>query len=727
MSHLPHFPVVSPRLSLLAVALLASLQANAQSSSDTNTDSTPTDLDKVLVVAQRAERVSKGATGLDLDIKDTPQSISLVSAGQMRDFGADNIDDALRLATGINVEEWETNRTNYTARGFDIVNTQVDGVGMPNDWGIVTGAFDAFGYEKIEVIRGANGQLTGVGNASGTINYVRKRPTNERQGEFNVKLGSWGNTRAELDYSTPLTGDERWAGRVVAAWEDGDSYLDLLHEDRAFLYGVVDGQLGENATLTLGYSHQKANADSPTWGGLPFAYSDGTQAEWPRNTTISQDWAYWNTVNQTAFAELTYALPNDWQLKGTYNFRKSTEDESLFYAWAGAGLDPVTHEGIQAYPGWYAANGSGHFGEVSVSGHFTAFGREHEAVLGYAQSYGSLRYSTRDPVNDVEAGDPDPYMFMPPFPYAGNAMPEPIWGTSYEYQRGSQWLRRAYGAVRLGLTDRVKAIVGFNHTYFHRKGEDIYGGPYDQSQGKLSPYAGLTVDVTDNALLYASYSDIYQPQDQQDINHQYLDPTKGVNYEVGAKAEWFGRRLLTTLAWFSARQENLATESDTPAFIDTDGDGVDDDFFWYYYGASVNSKGWEFEATGKLNDHVEVVFGYTALKLTSPQGDDVYPWVPRHTANLAVSAALPSLPQLRFGVSGRWQSEVWNYDDALVAEIHQRPYAVLNAFGEWNFNNRVSLRANVNNITDRTYISSVYWVGYYGAPRNYSLSLNWKL
>ena len=69
-----------------------------------------TELENVLILAKRADRVSKGATGLDLDIKDTPQSISVVTRDLMNDFGTDNLNDALRLATGINVEEWETNR-----------------------------------------------------------------------------------------------------------------------------------------------------------------------------------------------------------------------------------------------------------------------------------------------------------------------------------------------------------------------------------------------------------------------------------------------------------------------------------------------------------------------------------------------------------------------------------------------------------------------------------------
>ena len=167
---------VSPRPLAAAIALaclpaLAPAAAQEVEQAELATAPEATRLDAVLVVAQRASRASSGALNLDLEIKDTPQSISVVSGEQMRRFGADSVNEALRLATGVRVDEWETNRTSYSARGFDILNTQVDGVGMPNSWGISTGATDAFGYEKVEVIRGANGLHTGVGNAAGTSTF----------------------------------------------------------------------------------------------------------------------------------------------------------------------------------------------------------------------------------------------------------------------------------------------------------------------------------------------------------------------------------------------------------------------------------------------------------------------------------------------------------------------------------------------------------------------------
>src|SRR5262245_10963258 len=292
---------------VLAVGAAVPLGALAADSADTP---------EVLIIGVRDNRTSTGATGLSLDLKDTPQSISVVTSEMMDAYGTNNVNDALRLATGISVEAWETNRTNYEARGFEIKNTQIDGVGLPNNWGIMTGTMDSFGYDKIEVIRGANGLLTGVGNASGTINFVRKRPTNSAQGTLSLTGGSWDMKRIDGDYSTPLTEDGRWAGRAVVAYQDQDSYLRGLSDDRLYTYGIVDGQLGDRTTVALGYSYQSTHTDGNLWGALTLSNSDGTQAEFSRSASTTQDWTFWDTTNQNAFAELTFALSDRWSLKG---------------------------------------------------------------------------------------------------------------------------------------------------------------------------------------------------------------------------------------------------------------------------------------------------------------------------------------------------------------------------------------------------------------------------
>ncbi|MDB6062627.1 MAG: ligand-gated channel protein [Verrucomicrobiaceae bacterium] len=706
------FRRATPRVSLLVASLSLAVQAYAQSADEAAKDNV---LEKVLVVAQRADRVSNGATNLDLDVKDTPQSISVVTQEQMEQFGVTNLNDALRLTTGIQVDEWETNRTTYTARGFDIKNTQTDGVGLPNNWGVVNGAMDSFGYEKLEVIRGANGLLTGVGNAAGTINYVRKRPTNEQQGSIGVSYGSWDTKRVEADYSTPFTNNGSWAGRVVVAHEDGDSYLRGKDDKRDFFYGVVDGQVGENGTLAAGYSYQKAKTKGSMWGALAFMYSDGTQADWSRSASTTQDWTHYDTTTQTGFAEYTHQLSPDSQLKLSYNYRRIENDTTLFYAtdFLGAGLDPATSTGLYGYPWGGNDELDANLGEAAINGHFDLLGREHEVMLGV--SYAKSKATNREYANAIYDHDPDLYGYipMPGFPYAGNVVPEPAWGELSVYSTMDQRMKRAYGATRLVFTDRLKAVLGFNYTQYHREGTN-YGVVFDQTENHTSPYAGLTFDITNNLLGYVSYSDIYQPQDETDAADRYLNPTKGVNYEVGVKADWLNKRLLTTLAWFTAKQEGLATSA-----------GYTADAQLYYSGVDVESKGFEFGATGKITDNIDLVFGYTALKLDGENGNDTYQWVPRRTANLMLSARLPSYYALSAGIGGRWQSDISNVESNGFT-VRQNSYAVLNSFVAWNVLPDVTLQLNVNNLTDEKYINTLRYSGFYGAPRNYTASLNWR-
>src|SRR5262245_36639436 len=403
------------------------------------------DIEYVLVTAKRAERVSRGATGLDLDVVETPQSISIITDEQMRRFDTNDINDALRLATGVTVEAWETNRTNYMARGFDIKNTQIDGIGMPNDWGIVTGDIDAYQYERIEVIRGANGLLTGVGNSSGTLNFVRKRPTNGRQGELSFSGGSESLWRIEGDYSTPLGDSGNWAGRITGAYEDGDSYLRDLANERGFVALAFDGQIGERSTLALGYTNQRTETNGNMWGALVLDYVDGTQAEFPRSSSPAQDWSAWNTQFEGANAEYTFALADDWELKASYNYRDMGDDSKLFYVYSFAGLE-LDNTGLWGWPGRYNTSFDSSLFDVNVAGHFNAFGQVHDAVFGvaYSDSKTSLtNYSIPD--------DSPAWGQLPAFPYAGDIIPEPLWGDETFYSVLNQEIKRAYGATRLQL------------------------------------------------------------------------------------------------------------------------------------------------------------------------------------------------------------------------------------------------------------------------------------
>jgi outer-membrane receptor for ferric coprogen and ferric-rhodotorulic acid len=663
------------------------------------------ELETVLVTAQRANRVSRGATGLSMEIKDTPQTISTIDKDEMADFGLTGSNEALGLATGINVEQYETNRASFNARGFEIQLTQVDGLGMTNSFGTVVGREDTFLFEKIELIRGANGLLTGVGNASGTINYVRKRPKNEDGGEFGVTGGSDGLKRADLDYNKVLTQDGTWAGRLVVAHEDKDSYLRDLHDRRTSIYGVVDGQIGRNGVVTVGVTAVDAKQDSPMWGSLTLLRSDGTQADFDVGSSTSQNWTYWNTKSINAFAEYTHRLGGNWEGKLTYNRRHGDEATRLLYAYSPVGTLNPDNTGLVGWPYRSVGDSDNNVLDANLSGEFSAFGRQHNLLVGASQSREKTTVDTYDALSHFL----DP---LPAFPYNGDAYAEPAWGPRAPSTRGEQKLTRLYGASRFELTPALKSIVGVNAVRLERSGASIYGTAATNTVypdlKKLSPYAGLTYDITADILGYVSYSDIFQNQDQTDINGEYLAPVKGVNAEIGVKAEWLNRSLLTTFAAFTAKQGGLATYA-----------GLTTSGTYWYEPKDVKSRGFEFEATGRVGKDTRVTLGYTQLRLTGPDGNDIYEWVPRNTLNFRVDSRIPMLPALRLGAGGRWQSDV-----SKVGSAKQESYLVVNAFAAYELGEAVTLRLNVNNLFDKKYVGGLAYGAIYGVPRNGLLSVD---
>ena len=705
-----HHPVAFAA-ALLASGLFHALPAHAQSApaetaapATSNTEAP--ELATVVIKTKRENRVSKGATNLPMEVKDTPQSISTIDKDTLRDFGATDSNDALRYGTGLTVDEWETNRTSYSARGFDIMLTQVDGLGMTNAWGISESQLDTFLFEKIELIRGANGLLTGVGNASGTINYVRKRPTNKDGGEAQFTLGSHGQKRVALDYNKVLSKDGQWAGRLVVAQEDKDSYLRGLGNQRTAISGIVEGQVGDNGILALGLTYQDAQQRSPMWGSLTLPYADGSLAEFDVSASTSQDWARWNNRTQSAFVEYTHALSPDWEAKLTYNHTEGDDATKLFYAYTFTGFLNPDNTGLVGWPYRSESTSSSDILDVNVTGRFNAFGRQHDAVFG-------LSHSKQKSLTESYAGATFPV--LPAFPYAGDVYAEPAWGAKSVASDGDQNITRLYAASRLQLTDQLKGIFGVNAITLKRDGTAIYGGGTNldnETTQKASPYVGATYDLTPNALAYASYSDIFQAQDQRTVQGAFLKPMKGVNTEVGVKAEWLDRKLLTTFAVFSAEQKGLATEAGFDPVAQAS----------YYEPRDVKTRGFEIEATGRIGVDTKLTAGFTSMKLTGPDGNDIYEWTPRRTLKLLADTRVAALPRLRVGSGLRWQSAV-----SKIAGASQDAYVLVDAFAAYELTDKATLRLNVKNLLDKKYIRSVTYGAIYGAPRTAALTLEYKL
>ena len=130
------------------------------------------------------------STRLPLTPRETPQSTSTVTRAQIERQSLTSIDAVLRNVNGIAVSFYDTQRPLYYARGFQVTDFQTDG--LPSYSSSTNQEFDTALYERIDIVRGANGIQTGVGVPSATINMIRKRPQRGRR-----RTPSWATMAGE--------------------------------------------------------------------------------------------------------------------------------------------------------------------------------------------------------------------------------------------------------------------------------------------------------------------------------------------------------------------------------------------------------------------------------------------------------------------------------------------------------------------------------------------------
>lgn len=135
---------------------------------------------------------------------------------------------------------------------------------------------------------------------------------------------------------------------------------------------------------------------------------------------------------------------------------------------------------------------------------------------------------------------------------------------------------------------------------------EVSGTSQVKDTGKVVPYVGAVYDLNDYLSAYASYTEIYLPQDDyRDRTNKPIEPDEGKNYEVGLKGEFFNGRLNASLAYFQVHEENRAVDDDD--YIGGSYPGLD----YASKGIKAKTKGWEAEVSGELSPGWQLQAGYT--------------------------------------------------------------------------------------------------------------------
>lgn len=663
------------------------------------------------------------ATGLPLSIRETPQSVAVISRQRLDDQNITTVEDAMVNSPGIVFKKKATadeNEKGLFSRGLEVTNMQVDGVSMHKDFKALS--LDTALYDRIEIVRGSTGLLSGTGNPAASINFYRKRPTDTFQANAEATHGTWNTRRTEIDAGGPLNSDGSLRGRVVGAWQDGQSYVDRLEEDSRLLYGVLEADLTDDTVLTLSGEYQRKNCTACSYFGFPGVFADGSHTDFPVSFNSATNWSRQTRTRKNLSATIDHTFENDW--KGTVTLSRTSDDNDRTYGWfSDNGLaDPVTGAGSSLWLAKWPIPKTQTALDASLSGPVEMFGREHDIVVGMNASRVRADY-TMYPlwyVPDYDATVPDV------FNWDGD-MPEPAWASTGK----RKFLERQvsiYGAARLKPTDDLSVILGSRLTWFDQKASYDYidDGSYPDNmseKGKIIPYAGIVYDLTENLSAYASYTSIFQPQQAMDVNGSVLDPVLGATYEVGLKADFLDERLNAGIALFQSKQDNYAVQDG--AKLAPNGD--------YAYVAANGAKirGVEVDLSGEIMPDWQMQASYAFVSPQLPAGFELNVGIPRHVVKLFTSYRLPGeWEKLTVGGGVRWESESsFAARGSFARPVYsvQESFFIVDLMAKYDFTENVSAKLNVSNVFDKKYFSSTnVYSNFYGEPLNARLSLAYK-
>lgn len=643
------------------------------------------------------------STKLNLSLRETPQSVKVLTREYLDDANINSFQDMLNSVTGVTTNRWDE-RQYPTARGFDVDYYLFDGVPSSSELDIASDP-DLSMYDRVELVKGANGLMTGAGNPAIAINMIRKHANaKELTGTLSSSYGSWNAWNSMADISAPLNADGTVRGRVVVKHESTDSFADLYEKENNLFYGVLDADLTDSTYLSVGASYQELDRSGIKWGGLPAFYDDGSLTDFDRDLTVTSDWTYWNTNTTTAFAQFKQKLFNDITLNVNYDYREIDAETALLYLWSES-VDKTTNSSGGLYPYTDTSKTTQNNADVYISAPFTLGGLQQEVVAGFMYNQSELtdRYYGSPTLDN---GTIDFNNFTPSkiIGSINNNVANPSNKTT---QTG------AYLAGKFTLLEPLKLVTGVRVSNWEYESED--GNGNRKYNNKVTPYAGLIYDFLEDYSWYASYTEIFKPENKQDANQQYLDPREGKSYETGLKGEFFDKQLNASMSVFLTQQDNVAEKIGSIK--------IGDEFKDVYSSTdSVESKGFEIELDGKITNNWDMSFGVAHFNVEDANGKKVQTTAARTSANLFTKY---TLDKWSLGGGLNYKSEA--YKDEAAGRITQDAYVLANLMAAYQIDQNIKLQLNVNNLFDEKYYEGLGKNSMvYGAPRNATLTFRYQ-
>jgi len=617
--------------------------------------------------------ISRASTKTDTALLDTPQSVSVVTAQQIKDQAVQSMAEAVRYTPGVTFAQGEGNRDAAVIRGSTSTGDFfLDGVRDDVQY-----YRDVYNIDRVEILKGANGLAFGRGGAGGVINRVSKEAGWTPVREVNVSVGSYDHKRIGLDVGGALTSTV--AGRVNVVSEDSDSYRDGVSVRRNGISPTLTLKPGDRTKVVLSAEYfndlRVTDRGIPSQNGKPFKTDEstffGNPEQSPTETTV-----------RTVGAAIEHQFKNGVMLSNKTRYADYDKYYQNVYA-----DSRVSTGGTVALAAYHDdTQRQNLFNQTDLLMSATTGSIKHQLLLG--TEFG--RQDTENfRINATVTPSPVP---------ASNPRGVATFAATRARNSVSQVdVAAVYVQDQLTFNKQWQMVLGLRQDRFVTDFTDKVGANSGKTTDtELSPRAALIYKPVDAVSVYASYSKTFVPRAGDQLSsltgaNRNFDPESFLNKEVGVK--WDPRTDLSlAAAVYRLERSNIAVPD--PAMpaqtILVDGQRV---------------KGVELSATGKITRAWSVTGGYAFADsaITKSQSGTIKAGnetnqTPRHTFSLWNRYDLNDRYGVALGFVSR--SRMFAQDDNTVT---LPGYGRVDAAAFFNASKNLQLQLNIENLLNRDY------------------------
>ncbi|HYK05576.1 MAG TPA: TonB-dependent siderophore receptor [Thermoanaerobaculia bacterium] len=636
---------------------------------------------------------------------ETPRTVAVIPDDVFLAQGATTLRDVLRNTPGITFQAGEGGVAPgdaFSMRGFSAGNDiLLDGVRE-------SGAYtrDAFNLEQVEVIKGPAGAVAGRGAAGGAINLVSKTPKPEAFTRATIGGGNAGYSRVTADANAPLDSIAGAAVRMSAMYtSSGVPGRDVVHNSSWGVAPSLSFGIGKPSRFTLAYQHL-AQDNVPDYG-LPWAAFDAGVDQ--SNFYGLENYDFENVATDAATATFERDLREGWTLRNISRWADNHRDSAI------TSPRPPNRQLQQRLMDQGQLTN-----QTSVTGSFATAGVHHDLVAGLEVGRETTyirrqSQTTNQPQTDLS--DPDPRQ--------APLGPMPVNTGNPEDTRLSLAGVYAFDTVRLGERWEATAGLRFDSVDVDYDLTNVATGVRTQlgrDDRMLSWNTGVVFKPRKDVSLYASHATSFNPTVDasgggaalSDVptsaNNVNLAPEKTRNLELGAKWEAGGGRAIATAAVFRTEKTNARTRgASTEPFV-LDGE--------------QRVEGFELGLTGRLTDGWTILTAYSHLdsefvaSANPLEQGAALAFVPENSFNVWTEGHLPR--GFTLGAGAQYMDSVFR-NATNTAEVPS--YWLVSAMAAYEVSRSLTLRLNVNNLADESYVDRVGG-GHYVPGAGRSVALN---